>query len=372
MLEKRFHLVLQTAICAAVLLLSANVYAIDWKSLEEKAKKYTEDGKIDTSNLNHPDQNKSVNLEIPGQPTGRIIDNSDKMLSEKDIRHITVHMKLANRHFLRKNYSKAIDELESVFERKPDHSGGRFMRAVIAARKKDYLTAWQNILVAQEKDPNNAKIKSFIEKLSTKLAKPDKFVGVPGIYRPVPVSACEKAADVIEKFLKSMPSQYLTFFSTEELVSEGSDATMIMNMVFSAPPDEEKILAVFKEATGEPAIRIDDKKDTKKLSVKFKLANLPIGNPSVKAVSELREFVKMIAEEADVALMDTIERDKENKVLETTYEISARNFSSLNDFLRKASPYAHTYRVIELRLAYIKGSQNIIWKGKVRIDYQLE
>ena len=188
---------------------------IDWDELEKKAAQYTGKSGKSTSDSNQGNK-PSVNLELPKIPTGRFIDTAPKMLSEQDTRHITVHMKLANRNFLKKNYPKAIEELELVFERQPDHGGGRFMRAVIAARKRDHMTAWQNILVAQEKDPTSEKIKIFIEKLSSVAPKPEKFVGVPGIYRPTPVSIGEKSCDIIEKFLKEPVSQNLVSFSTEE------------------------------------------------------------------------------------------------------------------------------------------------------------
>lgn len=372
MLSRFARKMIPAAIYAAlfIFVVGAEAADIDWDALEKKAQQYTDENSGGSSNTISKIKD-SVNVSVPSQPTGRVIDNSTRIFSEQDTRHITVHMKLANRNFLRKKYEKAIEELELVFEREPDNAGGRFMRAVIAARKKDHMTAWQNILVAKEKDPENAKIKSFITKLTSVMPQPEKFIGVPGIYRPTPVSACEKAADVIEKFLKEPLSQNLISFSTDEFSEKGNGSAISISMVFSAPPDAEQILALFKTSTGEPVERLDDKSDNKKLSVKIELAGLKIKNPQTKPISELREFVKNISEEADVAISDSVERDKENKILETTYEIAARNFSSMNDFFRKASPYAHTFRVLELKLSYIKGSQEIIWKGKAKIEYQL-
>jgi hypothetical protein len=344
---------------------------IDWDELEKKAKKYT--GKRVNVNRNSSgNKRSSVNIQIPSRPTSRIVDTTARMLSEKDKRYILVHMKLANRNFMAKKYDRAIQELESVFDRQPDHGGGRFMRAVIAARKKDYMTAWQNIIVAKEKDPDKEKIDSFVEKLTTVMPRPERFLGVPGIYRPVPISACEKAADVIERYLKEPLSSYLIEFSTEELKEKGSGATMVFDMRFSATVDADQTINIFKLATGGDVTRLDDGKDPKHLRIRFELFDLPIKNPDVKPVSGLIDFVRVISEQADVAISDTIERDREGKILETTYEIAGRSFSSLNDFLRKASPYAHLFRVLNMRLSHIIGSQNIIWQGKIRIDYQLE
>jgi hypothetical protein len=368
--ERASRAFMLAAIFAAASVSSIEAAKIDWDALEKKAQQYTGQS---SSGGKSGDQGSegSVNLSLPSTPTGRFIDTSPKLLSEQDTRHITVHMKLANRHFMKKNYTKAIDELELVFERQADHGGGRFMRAVIAARKGDYMTAWQNILVAREKDPDSAKIKSFIEKLSTKMPQPEKFVGVPGIYRPTPVSVGEKSCDIIERFLKEPVSQNLVSFSTEEFQGSDNNATFLIKMKFSNPPESQSILNVFKNASGNAAERTDDGKDGKSLDAKIIIDGLPLKNPEVKTLSSYVEFVKNTAEETDIAISDSIEKDKENKVLEVTYEIAARDFASLNTFLRKVSPYSHYLRVIEMKLAFITGSEQVIWKGKIKVEYQL-
>lgn len=368
--ERKSRILMLAAFFAAISVSSLEAAKIDWDALEKKAQQYTGQSSSG-SNSGSQGNEGSVNLSLPTTPTGRFIDTSPKLLSEQDTRHITVHMKLANRHFMKKNYAKAIDELELVFERQPDHGGGRFMRAVIAARKGDHMTAWQNILVAKEKDPEGDKIKSFIEKLSTKMPQPDKFLGVPGIYRPTPVSVGEKSCDIIERFLKEPVSQNLTSFSSEEFQGSDNNATLLIKMKFSNPPETQSVLNILKNASGNPAERTDDGKDGKSLDVKISIDGLPLKNPEVKTLSSYIEFVKNTAEETDVAISDSIERDKENKILEVTYEIAARDFASLNNFLRKVSPYSHYLRVIEMKLAFITGSEQVIWKGKIKVEYQL-
>lgn len=363
---------LAAAAAAAILLFpqTGKAAKIDWDALEKKAQQYTGEssGNSSSSNSGEP----SVNISIPTKtPTGRFIDTSPKMLSEQDTRHITVHMKLANRHFMKKNYDKAVEELELVFERQPDHGGGRFMRAVIAARKRDYMTAWQNILVAQEKDGNSDKIKSFMDKLVTQMPRPEKFVGVPGIYRPTPVSVGEKCTDIIERLLIEPVSQNIVTFSTEDYQGSDSNAQMLLKMSFSSPVDADGVMRTLKTASGESVERADKGNDGKIMDVKITVAGLPMKNPGVKPLSSYEEFVKSMAEETDIAISNTTEKDAENKVLEVTYEIAARDFASLNSFLRKVSPYAHNLRVIEMKLAYIGGSEQVIWKGKVKVDYQL-
>jgi hypothetical protein len=203
------------------------------------------------------------------------------------------------------------------------------------------------------------------------MPQPEKFVGVPGIYRPTPVSVGEKSCDIIERFLKEPVSQNLVSFSTEEFQGSDNNATFLIKMKFSNPPESQSILNVFKNASGNAAERTDDGKDGKSLDAKIIIDGLPLKNPEVKTLSSYVEFVKNTAEETDIAISDSIEKDKENKVLEVTYEIAARDFASLNTFLRKVSPYSHYLRVIEMKLAFITGSEQVIWKGKIKVEYQL-
>ncbi len=345
---------------------------INWDELEEKAKKYTSEHGSKVERI--PDNvGQKLNLSIPSQPLGRIIDGSMVELSESDKNYITVHMKLANRHFAKKNYQRAIEEVELVFEKQPDHAGGRFMRAVIAARMKDHAAAWHNIIIAREKDGQNAKVVSFIEKLKTVSPEPEKTPGVPGIYRPIPVSAAEKAADIIERLLQHPISQNITMLAAEELAVTANTAFLTLSMESSAALDKDEIRKLMiKSAGGNVEIvppTVSENVD-KQLKLKIAIPGLEIKNKNVKPVSELPEFIKSLTEEIDVAISDTVEREAENRILDTTYEISVRDFRVLNDFLRKISPYAHEYRILSMKLAYITGSQSIIWKCKVQVMFQ--
>lgn len=351
--------------------LAATAADINWDELEEKAKRYTgEEGegiKIPKITGN------SVNLALSTQPTGRVIDGSSSELSSADKSYILVHMKLANRHFSRKNYQRAIEEVELVFEKEPDNAGGRFMRAVIAGRMKDHQTAWHNIIIARNKDPQNPKISSFIDKLKTVSPEPEKPVSVPGIFRPIPISASEKACDILEKFLQHQSSQNVTNLTTEEYINESGSAWLPVTLEASSALSRDEVVAAFKAATGgkvELAPPTTSENPDKRLVLKIEIPGVAVENKAVKAVSELREFIKGLSEEIDVAISDTVERDAENKILDTTYEISVREFKTLNDFLRKVSPYSHKFRVLSMKLAFITGSQSVIWKCKVQVFFQ--
>jgi len=359
------------AIWCCTLVITVSAADIDWKKLEEKAKEYQNK---QSGGKNIEVGGKSVNITMPSQPTGRNIDNSELVLSDADQRYISVHMKLANRHFSRKNYPRAIEEVELVFERQPDHPGGRFMRAVIAARLKDHVTAWHNITIARDKDPENAKIKSFVEKLKTVSPEPQKTIGVPGIFRPIPVSASEKTFDIIERLLKDPSSHNITSIDFDDFKIEGNSVWVQMRINCSSIVQKANIAAALEKASSgrcEILSGPPPQGEEKLLEVKFEIPEMAVENKDVKPAADLREFIKLIAEETDVAISDSEERDAENKTLETSYEIASRDFKTLNDFLRKLSPYAIKFRLINMKLAYLAGSQDLIWRCRIQVFYQL-
>ena len=353
---------------------AASAADINWDELEKKAQQYT--GELEkkgndsgSSSGSSSGKGKGIDLVLPGQPQGRTIDNTVPTLSEADKRHITVHLKLANRHFSRKNYPKAIEETDLVFEREPDNASARFMRAVIAGRLRDHQTAWFNILIAREKDQANPKIDTFISKLKTVAPEPTEPVWVQGIYRSIPISGCEKAADVIERLLLDQVSHNVTSLQTGDFTEEADKTVMPLQLECSSPPDKDAIVSLLKKsAGGEVTVKSGE---GNKLDLSVTVKGFGIENKNARPVSDLQEFIKDLTEEVDVAISDTVEREAENKILDITYEISTRDFKTLNDFLRKISPYATRFRVQSLRLAFITGSQSIIWKCKVQVLYKV-
>lgn len=357
----------------AVCIFSYAKAEINWDELEEKAKRYTGESNNGSTGRAGQTGGKQLNLSIPSQPTGRSIDTSSGELSTSDKNYILVHMKNANRNFAKKRYDLALREIELVFTKQPDHPGARFMRAVIAGRLKDHPAAWHNILIAREKDPQNPKIKTFIDKLKTVAPEPEKMAGVPGIFRPLPVSASEKACDIIERFLQLPASQNVIKLSITEMNKNQGSVWLGMELEASAPMNRDEVSKILQTAAGgrvETAAAETSENADKKLKLKIEIPDLEIENKNVKPASDLRDFIKSVSEDIDVAISDTMERDAENKILDTTYEIAVRDFKTLNDFLRSVSPYAHKYQILSMKLAYITGSQNIIWKCQVQVFYQ--
>jgi hypothetical protein len=303
-------------------------------------------------------------------PQSRIIETGPTELSEADQRYVAVHMKLANRHFSRKDYEKANNEIDLVFTRDPSHSGARFMRAVISARLKKYDIAWYNVLVAKEKGDANQKIKDFIEKLKTVAKEPVSPVWVKGIYRSVPISACEKITDIIESLLKTPVSQNITEISFGDYISS-TKVGIPIQFVFSNLSETNSFTGDFKKAINNVAnVNLTQEKfEEKSLSYNFEISDLPLTNTKAVPVKDLQEFIKGINEEIDVAISDYEEYEPANGVMRVNYKISVRNFSVLNDFLRVISPYAEKFVFKSVKLSSVVGSTSIIWKTELSVYY---
>lgn len=367
MITKKFFICL-TAIAIGVLSISNEAIAgkIDWDSLKKKADDYQ---KKHTGGQN----TKVINNIAKAPPTKRDISGlKNIILTKEDKRHCKGHMKLANRHYLKKDYDKSIKSLNKVFERQPDIAGGRFMRAIIAARKKNYLTAWQNIMMAKSKDPTNKLIISFISKLEKVNPKPQNLRMVEGIYRPSPTYACEMLSDVFERILQEKVSENITSILVNNFESIRDNTIIRIHINSSAAiPEEElsKKLELFSYGSVKEK-RLDDKK--KSFDFKLDLGNIPLKNKNVRPVAGLREFLKFATDKTDIAISDSIERDGENKILHCTYSISVKHYKNLADFFRMVSPYAHSFKVNSLKLAFVPNSSETMWVGKIEVAFQTE
>jgi len=338
----------------------------NWDSLRKKADKYQ-------NKHTKRKTNKTIKEVIKIPPKTRDTSGLKSIiLTTKDKRHCKVHMKLANRHFLKKNYDRSIKELNKVFERQPDIAGGRFMRAIIAGRTKNYLTAWQNIMMAKAKDPQNELITSFIKKLATVYPKPNNMRMVEGIYRPSPTYASEMLIDVFERILQEKVSENITSILVNKFeIIRGNVIVRINIEASSAIQDAELSEKIESYSYGSvKEKRLDNK--GKSFDFKLDLGNIASKNAKVRPVSGLQEFLKIVTDKTDIAISDSIERDGENKILHCSCDISVRSFKSLADFFRMVSPYTHSFKVNSLKLAFVPNSSNTMWIGKIEAAFQTE
>ena len=299
-------------------------------------------------------------------PKSRFIDTSPKTTSPEDKRHVLVHMKLANRHFSKKNYEKAIEEVNSVFERDPANSGGHFMSAVIAGRKKDYKTAWYHISIAKEKDSGNTKIDDFINKLKTVSSKPDYPEWISGIYNGIQTDASDRTFDLLEKLLLDECTQNITKIETTDYTNESDNCSLEVTFKARDQFDSDKIVSVLKRdnPTGVNVVESSNKN----LKVKLTYKQIKSVKTDAKPISNINDFINDLMEALpEVAISNNDEGEPNDGVQEIIYEISSREFSSLNQFIRKLSPYATKYILQSMELAYIPGSQSTIWKAKIKV-----
>ena len=350
--------------CILSLLLSPVFAArdIDLEKLKEKAKEY--------GGSKGGSSNKKLEDLAVEPPKSRFIDTAAKSLSEEDKRHILVHMKLANRHFSKKNYEKAKEEVNKVFERDSSHSGGHFMLAVIAGRLKEHLPAWYHITIAKEKDGNNKKIDDFITKLKTVSSEPESPKWVSGIYNGIEIDASERTFDLLEKLLLDECSQNITSIQSSDYQKQSGDKTTL-ELTFKARDSfpNDKIVSFLQNANKSGVKAEENESKNLRLSVSL---NLNCDNPNPKAIKGINDFINDLTEEmSEIAISNTEEGEPSGGFQEIIYEISVRDFTSLNKFMRRISPFASRFILQNMELAYVPGTESTMWKAKVKVIFKV-
>ena len=273
-------------------------------------------------------------------------------------------MKLARRHFKSGNLDRAKEELDLVIERQGNHAEARFMRAVIAAKSKDYMGAWRHISVAEQSAPDHPRIKEFISRLEKAMPRPSVIPDEVAA-RPAATHASELLGDAIESlFANKAASGKLVGIGCNGLLEHGGKAAAVLVLDGTAPLDADPIKRALKEAlNGE----IQDTKTASggsSLEITVEIPGLPLLNPSAKPVSSLTELLKSASEETDVALKNSSESEPDaDKRITGTYTIVAAGLRNVNDFMRKLSPQAVDCRIVHLANTTMNG-QNV-WKGDV-------
>ena len=347
--------------------LSLPVFAAKNQDLSELKEKYKD---LYSKEKSSSASNKINELSLE-PPKSRFIDNTPPSLTPEDKRHVQYHMKLANRYFSKKNYEKAQEEVNTVFERDPSNSGGHFMLAVISGRKKDYKTAWYHINIAKEKDSNYSKIDDFIKKLKTVSSEPENPEWISGIYNGIQTNASDRTFDLIEKLFREECSQNVTTLTSTEYKSEMGDSSST-ELVFKARDqfDPDKIVLELRKYNPAGAAVIDTSNNN--LQIKLTYKGLKPEKTDAKPINGINDFINDLIEEfPEVAISNTDESEPKRGLQEITYEISARDFTSINKFIRKISPYSIKYILQNMDLAYIPGSQSTIWKAKIKVVYKL-
>lgn len=310
-------------------------------------------------------------VSVPAIPPGIDPELNKATPSSSDQTYCKVHMKLANRHFKTANYTRALQELDLVFDVIPNHAAARFMRAVIAARQSDLLNAWFNIQLAQDGQPENDLIKEFIKRLETVLPRPSNPPWVNGICRPIPSHASELAVDLLERIFIDSVSKNINTVSFEPHSSDSGKSWAVLILEGSGTIDEKALQSLLKTVVnGE--VRIQDiQKEGKSVKLLIELPAMPMNNPSPKPAAALQEFIKSVADETDTAVQESSEQSLESsESTDIVFSVSARTISQLNNFLRKISPYTFRYLVDKIQLAYL-GDQ-VIWRGSISASFKPE
>jgi len=294
-------------------------------------------------------------------PAGPKIDPADKMYGE-------AHMKLARRNFKLGNVDRAREELDLVIERIPTHAEARFMRAVIAAKAKDFITAWRHISIAEQSAPNHPRIKEFIARLEKAMPRPS-VIPEEVAARPAPAHASELLGDAIEAlFANKKASAGVSALGCTGIEETGGKIVAKLTFEGNAPLDENSIKDALKEALKADVPDATTASAGTTLEIVVGLPGLPLLNPAAKPLSNLGELLKTASEETDVALKNSSESEPDaDKRITGTYTIVAANLRSVNDFMRKLSSEAVDCRIVHL-VNTTMNEQNV-WKGEVRFRF---
>lgn len=289
------------------------------------------------------------------------IDPADKMFCE-------AHMKLARRHFKLGNNDRAKEELDLVIERLGSHAEARFMRAVLAAKAKDFLDAWRHISAAEQSAPAHPRIKEFIARLEKAMPRPS-VIPDEVTARPAPTHASELLTDAIESlFANKAASGKIVSFGCEEMSESGGKTVAKLVFEGTDPLDENLIKTALKEALKGEIQSAQIASGGLKLEISIEVPGLPLMNASAKPVSSLGELLKTASEETDVALKNSSESEPDaDKRVTGTYTIIAAGFRNINDFMRKLSPEAVDCRIVHIANTTMN-AQNV-WKGDVSFRF---
>lgn len=292
---------------------------------------------------------------------------SKKKTDPNDLMFAQAHMKLAKRHFGSKNFDRAKAELEQVLERVPEYPEARFMKAVIAAKEKNFVEAWRNIEVARQGAPDNKKVLEFIERLEKAYPKPDVLPDASPAARPAPTYASELAVDALEKlFSEKCVAGKLAAVECASIAEKDGTTMAQLKLEGTALLDPGEVRTALQTILGGKVGEPKTASGGQVLELEVELPKVPAKNPGAQSVSGLTEFLKGISEETDVAIQDSSESDPDaNKQQTGTYTLAAKGIKNLNDFLRKVSPYAVEFTVNRFYSTVFAGKS--IWKGEVKV-----
>jgi len=290
---------------------------------------------------------------------------SEAKVTQSDKRHVQVHMKLANRHFSRRNYERAKYEIDSVCSRVPNFSGARFMRAVIAAREKNYDEAWYNVEIAEQNPGANAgKIKDFKNALSSISSKPTSASWMRGVYNEMPKIASDRFADGLEYILMQTGTESVT--SVEVVNSLREPNIYEVSFEGNAKIDGNRLKSLASEVFS--SVSSFSSSDNK-ASMSIKITGLPLENSKPLPLPvTLYEFSARAAEDCDVMINSESSASKGGGKVANNYSVTVKYLNVLNKFLRKFSPYSYSYSINRVTADYLGiDTSMVVYKCDVTI-----
>lgn len=300
--------------------------------------------------------------------------STDVKLDESDRQYCEVHMKNATRNYRKKQYDRALDEVNQVLGVDRNHEGAHFMKAVLEAKRKSYLDAWREVEISRKTLENDAKFKDFVARLQKVSPKPDTILAAGGsASRAAPTHVSELVVDTLEDFFcdKEISGKVSAFGSGEFSEADGK-VTVPIHFTAQAALDGLAMEKKFKELLKKNDIADFKASDgNKKVELKLVFSGLPKSNPGLQAVKSVAEFLKEPSEEFDVKIEKSEEVDSgTSKVLMGTYTLMGRGIADINNFLRRVSSSADHYFIDSLEYKSLNGQT--VLRGTVKIFIKTE
>ncbi|MBF0408683.1 MAG: hypothetical protein HQM10_15150 [Candidatus Riflebacteria bacterium] len=299
----------------------------------------------------------------PGD-TGK--DESDDPISK---RFCEGHLKIAKRRFKEGNLKDVEKELDIIFERIPDFQSGRFLKAIVCAKTKDFMGAWRNIEIVSKKSPDNPKVKEFIAKLEKVSPKPSVIADE---VKKLPEAqfASELLCNAVDTILSDKTlGKNISRISSDEPEEVSGKVNFTVTFFSQSSIDSSAVEKKIAELNGLKVESASPASEGKELKLKVLAENLPRNNPTANSITDITQFVEEIRNNNDIKINENSESNPDSEGnITSTYSIIAPDCSKVVQFLRAASTHSLEYLISNLESSVF--NQKSVWKGSIKIKFK--
>jgi hypothetical protein len=294
-------------------------------------------------------------------------------LNSADKAYVKAHWSNARRNYKKKNLDRALEEVKNILSVDKNNGEAYLMRASALAMRKDFSGAWQALDKAKKLLPTDAKVAKFAETLSKTSPRQDSTAGSDsGSGRPAPKFAFEAAVNALEDFFADRASTgKVRGFELGAPADETDKVTFAVAFSGIDSLDPSTLGKRLKELSKREVGDVKAGSTPKNVELKLIIPDLPSKNPAPAAIVDLAEWLKIAAEETDIKIDHSEEGLADaNKLLTGRYTLIGRSITSINEFLRKMTPFAESFALENLQVTAF--GSNAFWKGTAKITFKTE